>query len=56
MSDLRSSLNALLEPVEEGMERMRAVLIEQMQERSGAVSDMTDTDHPPSTGTTAPAM
>ena len=41
MSDLESSLSRLLAPVDEGMERMRAVLLEQLEESSPAVRDMT---------------
>lgn len=41
MSDLSSSLTRLLAPVEDGMERMRALLVEQLQSGSPAVCDMT---------------
>ena len=42
MSEARTPLSRLLGPVEEGMERMREVLLAQLDEESGAVSDMTD--------------
>lgn len=41
MKDPRASLARLLGPVEEGVERMREVLLSQLREDSAAVSDMT---------------
>ena len=37
-----SALSALFEPVDDGLERMRAILLEQLAESSPAVRDMTD--------------
>ncbi|MAB80698.1 MAG: polyprenyl synthetase [Planctomycetes bacterium] len=42
MKSSREALSVLLEPVADGMERMRAVLAAQLQETSPAVSDMTE--------------
>ncbi len=42
MSDPRTLVAELLAPVAADMERMRAVLVEQVRSSSGAVSDMTD--------------
>ncbi len=42
MKSSREALSEFLEPVAEGMERMRAVLADQLQEASPAVSDMTE--------------
>ena len=42
MKSSREALNELLEPVADGMERMRSVLSEQLLEASPAVSDMTE--------------
>ena len=42
MSQSKARLAEVLAPVQEGMERMRAVLAEQLQDSSLAVRDMTD--------------